>query len=91
MAATGGNGTGADPDYRAIGLIEPGRVQVDSSAKFDAKAGGQSVDGVRRKENAGDEVATLFCLPSPADIHGIVIGEIAQLADDINISFTRPG
>jgi hypothetical protein len=91
LAATGGGGAGANPDHRAVGLVEPGRFQVDSSANLSAKAGGQIVDGVRRKKNVGDEVNTLFCLPPPFDVSGITIAEIAQLAGDINISFTRPG
>ncbi|MBM3133753.1 MAG: hypothetical protein FJZ89_00350 [Chloroflexi bacterium] len=90
MAAIGGGGAGANLDYRAVGLIEPGRFQVDSSASLGAKAGGQSIDEVRGKKNVGDEVATLFCLPSPFDVGGITIAEITQLAGDINISFTRP-
>ena len=91
MAAIGGGGAGANPDYRAVGLVEPGRFQIDRSANFDAKADGQSVDVLRVKKNVGDEVTTLFCLPAPFDVGGITIAEIAQLAGDINISSTRPG
>jgi hypothetical protein len=77
LAATGSNGTDTNPDHRAVGLVEPGRFQVDGSANFGAKASGQSIDGVWVKKNVGDEVATLFCLPSPFDVGGIIIAEIA--------------